>query len=433
MLLLPPTADSPFDIGSTDDSLERMAARLARYGDTYRVRTPERASYTYVIHHPDDVQRVLASNHHNYTKGVGLDRVKILLGNGSMTSEGELWRRQRRMLQPLFHRRVVAQFARTIGDANDRLIDRWSAPAARGDSIDVTHEMSKLAADVILRAMFGEDFDGFSDGSGGSPFDLITADRARTLDFAYRLRSLMTRVAGLVQRRRTEGQGIDRADFLGMLMAARDEATGDPMSDRQLLDEVLTIIVAGHETTASALNWTWLLLSRDEEVERRLHAEIDALPRDSAPALTQLETLVYAPQILKEVLRLYPPGWLLSRRAIGADALGGFDVPAGTDVLIPLYLIHRDPRFWQDPEVFRPERFSPAVEATRPRFAFVPFAAGARHCLGETFAWYEMLMHLVAVARRYRLLYSRDRPVELEARINLRTRSPLRMQLALRE
>ncbi|TLY89554.1 MAG: cytochrome P450, partial [Gammaproteobacteria bacterium] len=208
--------------------------------------------------------------------------------------------------------------------------------------------------------------------------------------------------------------------------------SGAPMGERELIDEVMTLIVAGHETTASGLNWTWYLLSQHPGVEARLHAEIDAASATPAPGLAQMEALTYTQQVVNEALRLYPPGWLLSRRTIEADVLGGYPVPPGTNVLLPLYLLHRHPRFWKDPEAFWPERFAPEHEAERPRFAYMPFAAGPRHCIGETFALYEMLMHLYKVARHYRLSYVPDRPLELEAQINLRTRYPLHMRLERR-
>src|SRR5476649_1122552 len=184
----PPEPDIQFDIGSTEDSLERMRELFARYGDIYRVYSPGRKSYTYVINHPDDVKRVLVTNHKNYTKGVGLDRVKILLGNGIMTSEGEFWRRQRYMMQPMFHRRVITQFARVIDGANDRCIARWEEQAARGESVHVTDDMSELTLDIVLRAVFGSDLDRLSAESGGKPFALVTREPARNLQFAYKFR-----------------------------------------------------------------------------------------------------------------------------------------------------------------------------------------------------------------------------------------------------
>jgi cytochrome P450 len=426
----PPEPEEPFDVGSTDDSLERMVELFRTLGDTYRVFVPARGSYTYVIHHPDDVKRVLVSNHRNYTKGIGLDRVKILLGKGLMTSEGELWKRQRYMMQPFFHRRVVTEFAQLIGQANDRFIARWEEISRRGEPVNLTDEMSELTLEIVLRSIVGTDLDRLSAEMGGNPFEVVTKDSGRNLQFAFKFRSLTKLIAALIARRRAGGE--EHFDFLGMLLAARDKDSGAPMPERELIDEVLTLIVAGHETTASALNWTWYLISQHPQVEARLHAEIDAAAEEPAPGLAQMESLPYTQQVINEALRLYPPGWLLSRRAIEADELGGYAVPAGSNVLLPLYLLHRHPQFWTEPEAFRPERFAPDQEGTRPRFAYMPFAAGPRHCIGESLAMFEMLMHLYKLARHYRLRYVPDRPLELEAQINLRTRYPLHMKLERR-
>jgi cytochrome P450 len=427
---LPPQAELQFDVGSTEDSLERMVELFARHGDTYRVFVPARRSYTYVIHHPDDVKRVLVGNHRNYTKGVGLDRVRILLGKGIMTSEGELWKRQRYMMQPLFHRRVIGEFARLIAAANDRFIERWEQLAGRGELVNLTDEMSELTLEIVLRSIFGRDLDRLTQQLGANPFEVVTREQSRDLQFAYKFRSLTKLVAQLIERRRAEPE--EHFDYLAMLMAARDKESGEPMGARELIDEIMTLIVAGHETTASGLNWCWYLLSQHPEAEARLHAELDAAPGLAAPTLAEMEALAYTSQVVNEALRLYPPGWLLSRRTVAADVLGGFAVPAGTDVLLPLYLLHRHPRYWKEPDRFWPERFAPEHEAERPRFAYMPFAAGPRHCIGETFALYEMLMHLYKVARRYRLVHVPEKPLELEAQINLRTRYPLHMRLEAR-
>ena len=426
----PPEAELQFDVGSTDDSLERMIELFARLGDTYRVYVPARRSYTYVIHHPDDVKRVLVSNHRNYTKGVGLDRVKILLGKGIMTSEGELWKRQRYMMQPLFHRRVITAFAEFIAQANDRCIERWEGLARRGELINLTDEMSELTLEIVLRSIFGRGLDRLSQQLGGNPFEVVTKEQSRDLQFAYKFRSLTKLVAQLIAQRRASEE--EHFDYLAMLMNARDKDSGAPMGERELIDEIMTLLVAGHETTASGLNWTWYLLSQHPRVESRLHAEIDAAAHVPAPTLTEMEELRYTRQVIDESLRLYPPGWVLSRRTIEADVLGGYPVPAGTNVLLPLYLLHRHPHFWKNPEAFEPERFAPEHEAQRPRFAYMPFAAGPRHCIGENFALYEMLVHLYKVARRYRLRYVPDKPLELEAQINLRTRHPLHVRLEAR-
>jgi cytochrome P450 len=427
---LPPLADMQFDIGADDDAIHRMTELFARHGDIYRFHSPARRAEMWVINHPDDVKRVLVSNHKNYTKGSGLDRVKILLGNGIMTSEGDLWKRQRYMMQPMFHRRVLTRFAELIDACNNRFIAKWEAQAARGELVNVTDDMSELTLEIVLLSIFGTDLARLAQEMGGNPFDIVTREPARDLKFAYKFRQLTKLVAALVTRRREEK--TEHFDFLGMLMDARDKETGSPMSERELIDEVMTLIVAGHETTASGLNWTWYLLSQNPEAEKLLHAEIDATEEKASPSLADMEALTYTKNVCDEALRMYPPGWLLSRRTIAADTLSGYDVPAGTDVLLCLYLLHRHPRYWKEPEAFRPERFDAAHEAERPRFAYMPFAAGPRHCIGETLALYEMYMHLYKVARRYRLTYVPDKPLELEAQINLRTRHPLMMKLERR-
>ena len=427
---LPPLADVQFDIGGDDDAIHRMTELFARHGDIYRFYSPARKAEMWVINHPDDVKRVLVSNHKNYTKGSGLDRVKILLGHGIMTSEGDLWRRQRYMMQPSFHRRVITGFNRLIDACNDRFIAKWEKQAAEGALINITDDMSELTLEIVLLSIFGTDLERLGKEMGGNPFDIVTKEPARDLKFAYRFRQLAKLVGALAMRRRKEPG--EHFDFLQMLIDARDKETGEPMNEKQLIDEAMTLIVAGHETTASGLNWTWYLLSQNPEAEQLLHAEIDAAAEKAEPSLAEMEQLSYTKNVVDEALRMYLPGWLLSRRTIGPDTLSGFQVPPGTDVLLCPYLLHRHPRYWKEPEAFQPERFVAEHEAERPRFAYMPFAAGPRHCIGETMALYEMYMHLYKVARRYRLTYVPDRPLELEAQINLRTRYPLMMKLERR-
>jgi cytochrome P450 len=220
-------------------------------------------------------------------------------------------------------------------------------------------------------------------------------------------------------------------DWLAMMMAARDR-DGRPMSHRELIDEVMSLIVAGHETTAAVLNSVWYLLSQHPEVERRLHAEVDQTELSDLK-LSTLESLRYTNQVILEALRLYPPVWVLSRRCKHADQLVGHQAPAGSDVLMSPYVVHRHPQHWSDPEAFRPERFAPEAVDARHRYAFVPFSAGPRHCVGETFALYEMAIHVYHVARALRLHCDRRGPLDLEARINLRVREDLTMRLERRE
>jgi cytochrome P450 len=422
---IPPGPSEGFDIGGSDESLERLRDYFARFGDVYRVFAPARGVYDYIINHPEDIKRVMLSNHRNYTKGNGMDRVKILLGTGIMTSEGDLWRRQRRMMQPSFHRRVIDQFAALIGEVNEKYAQRWAAAAARGEPVNISSDSSELTLEIVLRSIFGTDLERLEQMMGVNPFEVVAKQSNRDLKFAFQFRSLARLVNELIQRRRRESE--EHFDFLGMLMLTRDRETGQPMSDKELIDEVLTLIVAGHETTAAALTWTWYLVATHAEAAERLQAEADALNPVGNLGLDAAESLSFTHQVLQESLRLYPPGWLLSRRAIEADELGGFPIAPRTDVLISPYMLHRHPQYWSEPEEFRPERFAGPDAEERHRFAYIPFAVGPRHCIGENIAMFEMLVHMHAMTRRFRLTRATDEPIQFEAQINLRPRSNLMM------
>lgn len=423
---LPRLADRQFDVASTEDSLEQLVACTAAHGDLYRVYAPGRKRDTWIVNHPDDIKRLLVTNHRNFTKGVGLDRVKILLGNGIMVSEGDFWKRQRRMIQPAFHRRMVEQYAATIDACLDDALPRWDAAATAGTPFDITEEMSGLTLDIVLRSIFSVDLAWLGEQTGGNPFAIVTEHSARDLAFAYKFRSLAKLVVALVARRRAEG--LERFDFLQMLMDARDK-DDRPMPDRELVDEAMTLVVAGHETTASALNWAWYLLATHPEAQARLHAEVDAIPEPRGLGYAASEQLVWTQGVLKEAMRLYPPGWLLTRRSVEEDVLGGYRLPPGTDVMLSPYLIQRHPQYWPDPDRFDPARFLPAAEAEREKWVYIPFAAGPRHCVGENFALYEMTVHMARMARRFRLEYLDEGPIPIEAAVNLRTLRSLHMRL----
>ena len=294
----PPEPEYRFNIGDDADSLERMRELYTRFGDIYRIYSPGRRRYAYVINHPDDVKRVLVTNHSNYCKGFGLDRVKMLVGNGLVTSDGDFWRSQRLMMQPMFHRRAIAQFGTMIDTVNDRLLARWDPLAERGDTVNVTDEMSALTLEVILRSIFSDDLDRLSAELGGNPFDIVAREPVRDLTFAYRFRQLRKLVSELAERRRRDP--TEQFDFIGMLVKARDRASGAPMGERELVDEVMTLIIAGHETAAATLNAAWYLLSQHPEVERRLHAEVDAASAAGTLSLNAAEELPYTRAVLTE-------------------------------------------------------------------------------------------------------------------------------------
>jgi len=426
---LPPCAHAKYDVGSTDDSLARMVEDGARYGDIYRVQAPGRNSDTWVVADPATIKDVLVSNHRHYTIGVGLDRVRILVGNGIIVSEGEVWKRQHRMMQPMFQRSRVERFGQLIADVNQRRLASWAESADGGEPLNITRETSESALEVVLRATLGADYDRLLAELGANPFAMLTEESARDLRFAFRFRQLGRHIESVIARREAAADSDD--DWLGMMMAARDRRDGSAMSHRELIDEVMSIIVAGHETTAAVLNSVWYLLSQHPEVEAKLHAEVDATPLADL-SLSTLESLHYTQQVIMEALRLYPPVWVLTRRCLHAQRLAGYQAPAGTDVFMSPYVVQRDPRLWAAPDQFRPERFGAGAASAAHRFAFIPFSAGPRHCVGETFANYEMAIHIYHAARRFRLRCARSGPMEMEARINLRTREDLLMTVERR-
>jgi cytochrome P450 len=420
----PPGPSEPLDVTFTRDALSQLCAAFAQYGDAFRVYSPVTQSHIYVFSHPDHVRRVLVDNHQNYTKGIGIERVGILLGKGIMVSEGELWRRQRRMIQPAFHRDVIARMVEQIRAANLELLDKWTACANERQEINVTQDMSDVTLNIVLRSIFGDDLETMITADGANPFALLTAETERNLTFAYKFRALSKHIMDCVTRRRA--QSPERTDLLAMLMGARDRKSGDAMPDKQLLDEVMTLIVAGHETTASALNWMWYLLSQHPDAEQQLHHEIDSLPATLA-TMDDVAQFSYTRQVVEETLRLYPPGWLLTRRSIEADNIGGYPIAPHTDVFISPYIVHRHPGFWREPERFDPARFAASETASRNRFCYLPFALGPRACIGEHFAMVEMILHTAMLARHIRLRYLPKHPLELECQVNLRSKHGIYM------
>jgi cytochrome P450 len=426
----PPAAAHGHDLGNTDETIEVLRRAFDQWGDLFRVHAPGRGSWTWVVCNPDDVKRVLVTNHRNYTKGVGIDRIRLLLGNGIMTSEGDLWRRQRRMMQPAFHRHVIERFAAVVRDENESLARDWSAAAGGREPVNVTLSVSRLALRIILRAIFGDDLPRLVPDLDNNPFVTLLQDSRRDVRFAYEFRQLAREVRAVIAARRARPR--PHFDLLHMLMEARDADSGATMSDAEVLDEVMTLVVAGHETTASTLNWTWWLLATHPGTEAQVAAEQAAVGDLGPASYADLIRVPYTRQVVDESMRLYPPGWLLTRRSIGPDTLGGYAVPPGTDVFVSPYLLHRHPRHWTWPETFDPGHFDPAQVEARHAFAYIPFAAGPRHCIGQNLALYEILVHFNCAVRRFRLVDPEPARPALEARINLRTAGDVYMRIEQR-
>jgi cytochrome P450 len=396
---------------STDDLLEWMGQQFRTFGDIYKASVYGVSMYG--IRDVEFAHHVLVGNWQNYVKGQGIRRVALLLGNGLMVSKGELWKRQRRMIQPTFNHESVAPTTKLISAVNTKLLRKWRRAAQKNESVNVTRDVSSMALEVVLRFIFGDDYERVS-----VHFELLSQEPARNMEFACSFRALGKIILEVMDRR--EKDPSPTADALAMFMKARDPQSGEQMPNSQLIDEVLTMIVAGHETTASTLNWTWYLISQHPEVEQKLSEELETLPPFSM--FEDLPRFLYSRQIIDEAMRLYPAGWLLTRRALHDDWLGEYFVPAGTEIYVPPYFIQRHPNLWEEPDRFNPDRFRPENSSLRHRLATMPFSAGPRNCIGALFARIEMQIHLTSIARQLRLRYTPSRPLELDAGVNLRSK-----------
>jgi cytochrome P450 len=408
--LYPPGPDEPYS--PTQDLLSWMSNYFKRYGNIYKASVY--GSSVYMISAPDYAEHVLRKNWQNYKKGMAIKRIAWLLGNGLMVSEGEFWKRQRRMIQPAFRHNAIGALSHVITAANVALLERWKEAAREKKSVNATRDISRMVAESVLMAIFGVDYEHVR-----PHFSILTDESARNLQFAEEFRSLGKIVSRVAAERRKKN--IKSTDILGMLMEARDRDSGQIMPDRQLVNETMTLIVAGHETTASTLNWVWYLLSQHPEVEEKLWRELNDVHASELPDLND-GRFTYTRHILDEALRLYPPGWLMTRRALKDDYLGDYFVPAGTEIYISTYHIQRHPELWEAADCFRPDRFGPDFSQERHPPTMLPFSVGPRNCIGEIFARLEMQIHLMMIAKQLRLGYEGKKPPELDAAVNLRSK-----------
>jgi len=414
------------------DPLGFLADAARKYGDLVYFRVARQ--HMYLVNHPDYVREVLVSNQGNFIKSRALQRAKILLGEGLLTSEGQHHLRQRRLVQPAFHRERLAAYASAMSECSVRWREGWQA----GSTLDVSTEMPHLTLSIVAKTLFNADVRSQASEIGDAMTTVLQMFRLLLMPFSEYMEKLPlpyvrrfekararldSTIYGLIRERRKSGQ--DTGDLLSMLLLAQDE--DDRMSDQQVRDEALTLFLAGHETTANALTWTWYLLSQHPEVERRLHQEIDEVLGGRAPEMADVPNLRYSEMILAEALRLYPPAWAIGRMATGPFSLGGVEVPGKSICILSPYLVQRDARWFPDPERFDPERWTPEGRDSRPKFSYFPFGGGARVCIGERFAWMEGVIVMAAIAQKWRLRLAPDQTVEPLPLITLRVKTGLRM------
>jgi len=426
----PEGPQTPYDMNTTAECFAQLGEWVKQYPDIFAVTPDKRKDMSLFVNHPDFIKQILVNNHDHYQKGVGFERVKMLLGNGIIVSDGPFWRKQRRMIQPAFGKDVIAKLVEQVKRANQQLFEKWHEQAKQQTIINITDVTNELALEIILLALFSDDLDSLYEQAGGNPFSILTDDSARDLKLAVKFRGLTKLVGEVIAQRRQHSE--PRTDFLSVFMDARDKETDEPMSDKELIDEVMTLIVAGSETSATTLNWAWYSLSQHPEVEARLHAEVDNASYEHVPGFEHIMELAYTRQVTEEVLRLYPPVWLFTRKAIEQDKLGEYDVLPGTDIFISPYYLHRHPDYWDEPEKFNPERFEPDAVKQRHKFAFIPFSAGPRRCIGDFFGIVEAQIHFGLMARHFRMEHINDHPVELAPEVNLRTKHPINMRILAR-
>lgn len=393
-----------------------------------------------LLSNPADIESVLITNSAKFVKSRDYRALANVLGEGLVTSEGDTWRRQRRLMQPAFYRQSILGYAQVMVDCTERHIAAWQD----GASFDVHQQMMRLTLEIVARCLFGADVSSHA-GAVGEALQVVMEDFN---DYA-RLAMLLPRWLGLPvfskmgravrrldaalysiirERRAAPGNG-DSGDLLSLLLKAQDES-GGAMDDRQVRDEAMTLFLAGHETTALALSWTWYLLGRNPEAQAKLAEELAQVLAGRAPTPDDLPRLRYTDMVLKESMRLYPPAWGIGREAREPFEAGGYRLRAGTNVFISQWVTHRDPRFFPDPERFDPERWrdDPVRRGTLPRFAYFPFGGGPRVCIGAGFAQMEAALILATIARRFRLTVCSDHPIKLLPSVTLRPRHGIQVK-----
>lgn len=421
----PPGPEEIVSIDIGPESLEALLRLRDRFGNIVALRAPNDRRAIF-INDPDAIRRMLVRHHGKYRKGRGFERVEMLLGNGLIVSDGDTWRRSRTMIQPAFSRQNVHLLTTLMADSAHATAERWHTVAAAGETLNVTQAMSEFALAMILRSIFGTDYDRYIVRDGDNPFAFLSQDATRDLSVVMKMRRLRELLLEIVADRRQRKAGGEY-DFLSMYVAATDK-TGKPFTDRELLDELITLIVAGYETSAGTLNWTWYLLSRHPEVEARLLAEARACDVDANIASGDdpgFAGMQYTQQVLEETLRLYPPVWLYSRRALEDDTLEGYTIPQDADIYLSPYILHRTEPYWPDPDRFDPDRFAPDGPYKKGERPYFPFSLGPRRCLGEYFSFLEMKIHLGVLIRQFRLEPVTDEAPGLDLGINLRSRQDI--------
>lgn len=392
----------------------------------------------FLITNPDYVKYILQDNYKNYIRGRSVETGRVLLGNGLPLIDGDFWLRERRLLQPAFHRERLAALTSTASSVIESFIQNWEHNAKNGKPLDLDEEMMRLTLTVIIKSMFSADIDDKIQALShafnvASKFMLwrsqqiwappLSVPIPRNVEYNRAFKVLNHTIYPLIEDARKN----PKDDLLGMLLAMRDEETGEGMTDQQARDEVVTIFFAGHETTAASMAWAFYLLSEHPEVEERVRHELKSVLNGRIPTSADLPKLSYTQQVIQEVLRLYPAAYLFAREAVTEDVIDGYPIPPKTLIFITPYITHRDPTYWPDPERFDPDRFAPEQVSKRPRHIYYPFGEGLHVCIGNNFALMEMQLIFAIALQRFRLKLVPDHPIALKPEATLRPKHGMKM------
>ena len=425
----PPGPADPVAPGINPETLTLLQNLQADYGNVVQMRTNGRDAI--FINDAEEVRKLLVRHYGKYRKGPGFERVKLLLGNGLIVSDGATWRRSRTMIQPAFSRQNVHRLIGLMVSCCENRVAAWEDIARASGQINITQETSDFALELIMRATFGADYERSILKDGDNPFSFLSRDSTRDLRVVLKIRALRHLLLSIIaERRNSDSSGV--YDFLSIYLSATDKS-GNKFSDDELLDELMTLIVAGYETSAGTLNWAWYLLARNGGAEQTLLDEArEMIPEPAKVNVQTITDMAYGQQFLEETLRLYPPVWLFTRRADQDDSLINFDLLAGTDIYLSPYILHRTAGYWPDPNTFDPQRFgsgSPYKKGERPYF---PFSLGPRRCLGEYFSFLEMKIHLGLLVQRFHMTLVTEEQPKLELGINLRSQKDIFLRPELR-
>ncbi len=426
---------NPYPPGPVDDSWMATFAqnRLAvlfeaaqTYGDLVHFPIGKKR-HLYLVSNPDHIRYVLLDHPEQFGRGLVFKRrAGRVVGTGLITSEGEFNKRQRRLVMPALHHHRIVTYAEVMVQETERLFTAWQS----GQQRDIHHDMTRVTMNIVTRSLFGADvFDATSDLGKAITDGIAYLNDETLLEPKEAIDTLNRMIGAIIAERRASS--VDRGDLLSMLLLARDE-DGSQMTDEQLKDETMTIFLAGHETSANAISWTWYLLSQHPDVEVKLHEELDRVLDGRTPTIHDLPQLPYTDQVIKEVLRLYPPLWNLSRDVLEDVQFGEYTIPKGSALIISPFIVQRDPQHWEVPERFIPERFANDAEKQMQRGVYFPFSYGPRVCVGQGFATTELQLMLATIAQRYRLTLDVER-IEIEPFISLRPKGGLPMTLHTRQ